>query len=145
MPYTTVVEKMQERLSTVPGLTHWQNGEPTAVQDGVIAYTIFAGFRRQQVAQLISNVYTVLLCVCVKLQDAAAAEEAIAPFVNRIPAAFDPSVPAQATLDANVNITNIPLARSGEVDGFVNIGGALCRRIAFDIEITEKKPYGSGI
>ena len=41
MPYTTVVEKMQERLATVPGLTHWQNGEPTAVQDGVIPQPSF--------------------------------------------------------------------------------------------------------
>lgn len=157
--YTQGVIGLHETvLPLVPGLEKVQNGEPTNAHDTPLVYTLFEGFTRNDVAAH----YVVMLRLAIPVpvpdedddSDAPGpfevVEEMIAPFVNSIPAAiyansylgYVDNNPANGGRCDSARVTE---ARSGEDEGFIAIGGVLCRCITFRVEIVEKIRNRAGV
>lgn len=139
-----------ERLQSVTGLASVGDGFPTSVNTFPYCFFYFTGNARTQLGQLIANKYAVEIQVIAPWVDWQQAENDLAPFVNRIPAAFDatttdPSGQPYATLGGRVNLAQLSGVRATETDRFINIGGVDLVRYLFDLVITDKAPTGSGV
>lgn len=144
-----------ERLRTVAGLPlvdgqpHVRLGWPTSAQNDVLVFVYFDRASRPPAGQVLVNKYVLGIRAAVKLQDDTKAELALAPLVNSIPAAFDKrnkdgAGHPFATLGGRVNLAEITDIRSGQTDGFIDIGGTLLRSVLFELTVTAKSAVGSG-
>jgi hypothetical protein len=147
---------IKEALQRVPSLPIVKNephvliGWPTAKVNDVLVFFWFDRAVRADTLQMVNNDYIVGIRVCVPWQDNSRAEEQIAPFVNTIPAVFDRNLQdsdghSYATLGGRVRWARITDVRSGDTDGFVNIGGTDTRSILFELTVTEDAPLGAGL
>jgi len=154
--YADAMEGIKEALQRVEGLPFVQGepfihtGIPTSPQAFPLVFFYFARAARTTSGQVIANKYVVAIRVCVKWIDWLIAEEQIAPFVNSIPAAFDPGTRdtlghLYATLGGRVNNAQITDIRSGDSDGWIDIGDTRLRSILFELTVTSKVAVGSGL
>lgn len=143
--YADAVTWLHETVfPVVPDLEKVQSGEPVNAHKTPLLYTLFGGFTKNDVAYH----YSVMLRLAIPVPPEPIAdlpegdpgplevvETMIAPFVNSIPAA----IREQCRLSPPAfGMAQVTAARSGEDEGFIAIGGTLCRCITFDVEITEK-------
>lgn len=149
MSYAGAIAGVHERLATVQGLKYTIDGPPTAVHDSPMAYTTFRSMTRNQTGQQIANHYLVDINLLIATQETIWAESEIRPFINSIPAAFDPKTldaagHQTATLGGRVNVSRVTEAQAG----YVQVGGTNgveWRYVTFILEIVDKGPTGSGI
>lgn len=149
---------LRTQLATVPGVQKVLQGLP---QNGnyafPLAWVVFRSMTRLARGQITKNLYMFDVRVAVALGDVAAtstidettitaAEAWIEQFTNTVPAAVDASTAgAQAgTLGGAVEIARVDSILSGEgPDGYVVIGGLLCRSVHFVVVVEATAPYGS--
>lgn len=146
---------MLERLATVPGLVTVESGERAGDREPPpafpLCYFALAGFDRPSGLQLVEMQYEILIRVFVLFQGDGDDEEALAAFVNSVPAAFDRNLidangHSYATLGGRVTLAVIDRGESDpDTTGFGTYLRQYCRIITFRARVTETAALGAGL
>lgn len=153
MSWAAILPAIVTRLATVDGLApliegsetiaRVKSGEPTQIEAVPYAYVLFNGFTPVNQGQVQGKQYEALIRVLVPWEDDADSEATLAPFVDRIPAAFDPKGRDAdgrplATLGGVCNVAQIMSATSGEQGGFHTVRDTVYRAVDFTLRCTKK-------
>lgn len=158
MSYLTAMPGLTARLASIAGLGTFDPGgpserpavlagEPTSVDATPLIYYLFARASTIAPGTLGGMTYVVMIRVLVPWQDNATSEADIAPFVNSVPAAFDPKTKDGAghpfaKLGGLVDAALITSIDSGEQGGFHTVASVPYRSITYELTIKENKPNG---
>ena len=137
MSYDAIVQGLEERLRAVEGINQVLDHEPTSIESVSIVSVLDSFNREQSRGQVTTMVYRTIHTLVLRWQDNAQAERELRPFINRVCAAID----ADPSLGGRCATAKIV---SGSA-GFADISGVRYRIVDFISEVTEKKPFQSGI
>lgn len=147
MTYATAMPGLHARLASIAGVGLVLAGEPTSVDATPLIYYLFQRAQTLAPGQLSGMQYVVMIRVLVPWEDNATSEADIAPFVNSVPAAFDPKQHdtgghSFAKLGGLVDAALITAIDSGEERGFHTVASVPYRSITYELTIKENKPNG---
>lgn len=137
MSYSAAAAALRTTLAGVSGIRKAITGQPSTAQNLPLAFLEADSGDRTQAGQVTVNTYRIGVSVLVPFQDNTSSEDAIAPFINSVPAAID----ANATLTSTANVAWVS---SWQADYFT-IGEVLTRRVRFIVEIRDKGSWQGGI
>ena len=153
MSWAAILPAIVARLATLDDLTpivedgntiaRVESGEPTQVQATPYAYVLFNGSTPVSKGQVVGQQYEAMIRVLVPWEDDADSEATLAPFVDRIPDAFDPKGrDAQGhplgSLGGICNVAQIMAITSGEQGGFHTVRDVVYRAVDFTLRCTKK-------
>lgn len=147
MTYLAAIPGIQARLESIAGVGLVLAGEPSQVDAVPLIYYLFARGKTIAPGTLSGMEYVVMIRVMVPWKDNAASETDIAPFVNSVPAAFDPKTKdgdghSFAKLGGLVDAATITSIDSGEQGGFHTVADVPYRSITYELTVKENKPNG---
>lgn len=132
MSYQTVLDGLQERLETLPGIVDVLQYEPSSFGDTPLVYLLLDHSEDATAAQVVGTRYFVLMRLVVKWTDNEKAELDIIPYVDSIPAAI------QADRQLGGRIIRGMATKPGSEGGFIDTGGVRYRIVDFVTEVLDK-------
>lgn len=134
--YRDMLEGLTAAFRTLPALTTVLVGPPTTVQTGLLLWTEFGDFSREDAGQLVKQTYHLRHTVVGVIQDYAQAEALLSPLIEQIPALIDadPQLGGRLT----TGYARILNARGD----YWEISGQVCRGVEFVSECFVKGPRG---
>lgn len=137
MSYAAAAAALRTTVAGVSGIKKAITGQPSTAHNLPLAFLEADSGDRSQAGQVTVNTYRIGLSVLVPFQDNVLSEDALAPFINSVPAAID----ANATLTSTANVAWV----SSWTADYYTIGEVMTRRVRFVVEIRDKGAYRSGI
>ncbi len=140
MSYTEIRAALHDLLKVVqPRIAVVLAYEPAQLHDFPTLYTIFSDAELSLLPGLTRFEYRFIARLCFRWQDNEGAELEIEPYINAIPAAFDPHLMLDGVLKSGQ-------ARVTGMSGvFVSIGGTVYRAVDYTINVIDKPKRVSGI
>lgn len=148
--WADAMDGIQERLESVPGLALVIAGEPSSMPVDAfdvpltpLAYYLYAGTDSLTQRPKRGDKQLAMIRVLVRWLDNESSEAELAPFVDSVPAAFDPREADDdghplPTLGGRVGVSELRSAESGEGAGFHTIAEVPYRSITWTLAITRK-------
>jgi hypothetical protein len=136
MSYSEVVAGLKARYATLSAIKVRLDGEPTAVQDSPLIYTVLDSFKRAYKGTVVEMRYRLMSRLCIRWQYPEQSEATLISLVNAIPLAID----ADWRLSGAARGASV---QTGDA-GWVSIGGIEYRTLDFYIEVLEVGALESG-